>query len=192
MVPIQRNEILPLGEYELIRERFRSRVIAEKRARRVSIGEHLSAVFESRDTVMLQIQEMLRTERITKEPAILHEIETYNELLPTDGGLSLTLFVEIPSRELRDQMLVDLAGLEDHVRVEIDGERFPASGKREGAEASRTTAVHYLKVALSPEASAKIRERKVSSAAVVVDHPKYSERAELSRATLSSLADDAS
>src|SRR5688572_24580768 len=117
MRPIDRSEILPIGEYETIRERFRARVIAEKRPRRVRIGEHLSAVFENRDSVMLQIQEMLRTERITSEPGILHEIETYNELLPGKDELSLTLFVEIPAKELRDKMLVELAGLEDHVSL---------------------------------------------------------------------------
>src|SRR5689334_19561323 len=114
MQPVTRSEILPIGEYEMIRERFRARVIAEKRPRRVRIGEHLSAIFENRDSVMLQIQEMLRTERITSEPAILHEIETYNELLPRKDELSLTLFVEIPAKDLREQMLVELAGLDQH------------------------------------------------------------------------------
>ena len=65
MQPILRNEILPLGEYEMIRDRFRARVIEEKRPRRIQLGEHLSVVLENRDSVMLQIQEMLRTERIT-------------------------------------------------------------------------------------------------------------------------------
>src|SRR5277367_2857405 len=96
---IQRNEILPLGDYEAIRPRFRARVIDEKKARRVKLGDHLSAIFENRDSVLLQIQEMLRTERITAEPAIHHEIETYNDLVPARGQVSLTLFVEIPDKE---------------------------------------------------------------------------------------------
>src|SRR5690349_24506610 len=100
MRPIERSEVLPIGEYEAIRERFRARVITEKRPRRVRIGEHLSAVFENRDSVMLQIQEMLRTERITSEHAVMHEIETYNDLIPGSDELSVTLFVEIPSKEL--------------------------------------------------------------------------------------------
>src|SRR5215218_8057940 len=115
MRPIDRNEILPIGDYEQVRDRFRSRVIAEKRPRRVKLGDHISAVFENRDSVLLQIQEMLRTERISSEPAIKHEIETYNELIPGDNELSLTVFVEVPDRELRDRMLIELAGLERHV-----------------------------------------------------------------------------
>lgn len=189
MRPIDRSEILPIGEYEPIRERFRARVIAAKRPRRVKLGDHISAIFENRDSVMLQIQEMLRTERITSEPAIAHEIETYNDLIPGEDELSLTLFVEIPEKEVRDRMLVELAGLEGHVGVEVDGALARAVGKREGASPERTTAVHYLKVKLSADAASRLRKRE-AKAAVVVDHPRYSARAELDAASLGALAED--
>lgn len=189
MRPVERNEVLPIGEYETLRERFRGRIIEEKRSRRVAVGPHLSVVFENHDSVLYQIQEMTRTERITSEHAILHEIETYNELIPGEGQLSFTLFVEIPEKELRDRMLVELAGLEDAIAIEVDGARFRATGRREGAVEGRTTAVHYLKVTLSPEAHAALKSR-AAKAAIVIDHPRYTERADLGRATLDSLARD--
>lgn len=190
MRPIDRSEILPIGEYEAIRDRFRARVIEEKRPRRVRLGDHMSAIFENRDSVMLQIQEMLRTERITSESGIAHEIETYNELLPGKDELSVTLFVEIPEKDMREKMLADLAGLEDHVGVEVDGAAFRAGGKRQGAEAGRTTAVHYLKVPLSAEAASMLRSRKAGSVALFVDHPRYSARVDLGPATLAKLVED--
>jgi hypothetical protein len=190
MQPIQRNEILPIGEYETLRPRFRARVIDEKKARRVTIGDHLSAVFENRDSVLLQIQEMLRTERITAEPAITHEIETYNDLIPGEGQLSLTLFVEIPDKATRDRMLVELAGLEDTIEVEIDGRRFAARGPRpDGFVPGRTTAIHYLKATLDADARAALASGK-AKAAIVVGHPRLAARAELGRATLAKLAED--
>jgi len=190
MHPIQRSEILPLGEYEAVRPHFRARVIEAKRPRRVRLGEHLSALFENRDSVMLQIQEMLRTERITAEAAVAHEIETYNDLLPGPDQLSVTLFVEIPDKDLRDRMLVELTGLEDHVGLEVDGERFAFTGKRpEAYVEGRTTAVHYLKVTLSPAAAARLRG-KGARAALVVTHPRYEARADLSPATVAGLAED--
>ncbi|WP_437679558.1 DUF3501 family protein [Sorangium sp. So ce131] len=189
MRPIDRNEVLGIGEYETIRERFRSRVIEEKRPRRVRIGDHLTAVFENRDSVLFQIQEMLRTERITSESGVLHEIETYNELIPGEGQLSLTLFVEIPDRSLRDKMLVELAGLEDAVSIEVDGVAARAAGKREGAVEGRTTAVHYLKVDLAGAAQAAIKARR-AAASIVVAHPRYSVKAPLGKATLDKLAQD--
>jgi hypothetical protein len=192
MVPIQRAEILSLGEYEMIRARFRTRVIDEKRARRVPLGDHLSAVFENRDSVLLQIQEMLRTERITSEPAILHELETYGELVPGENQLSLTLFVEESDKETRERLLVELAGIEDTVGVEVDGEIFPATGKLpDGFVEGRTTAVHYLKATLLPEAAGRIRDGS-GRAAIVVNHPKLSLRVGLGALTLKNLAEDLS
>lgn len=189
MRPIDRNEVLGIGDYEVIRERFRSRVIEEKRHRRVRIGDHISVVFENRDTVLFQIQEMLRTERITSESGVLHEIETYNDLIPGPGQLSMTLFVEIPDRAVRDQMLVDLAGLEDTVSIEVDGVAARARGKREGAVEGRTTAVHYFKVDLPAEAQAAIKAGR-AEVALVIAHPRYAHRVPLGKATLAKLADD--
>jgi Protein of unknown function (DUF3501) len=189
MRPIERNEVLSIGEYETIRERFRSRVIEEKRPRRLHVGEHMTVVFENRDSVLFQIQEMLRTERITSESGILHEIETYNDLVPGPGQVSITLFVEIPDRALRDQMLVELAGIEESLSLEVDGVKHAARGKRDGAVPGRTTAVHYLKVALTPEAQAAIKT-KAAKVALVVEHPRYKAREELGKAALLKLVED--
>jgi hypothetical protein len=193
MKPVDRSEILPLGAYEQIRDRFRNRVIAEKRARRVSIGEHMSAVYENRDTVLLQIQEMLRTERITKASAVDHEIATYNELVPGDDELSMTLFIEINDKQERERLLVALAGMEEHVLLEIDGERFAAkAGHKDGAQEGRTTAVQYYKIPLSPDAAAKLRDRVATDVALVVDHDAYPARARLGDAALREVAGDLS
>jgi hypothetical protein len=190
MLPIERNEILPLGDYEAIRPHFRARVIEEKNVRRFALGPHMSGLFENRDSVMLQIQEMLRTERITKEEAILHEMATYNDLLPGPSELSMTCFVEVADRALRDETLASLAGLEKCFAVEVDGESFGVRNSREeDALPDRTTAVHYLKATLSPEATAKIRAGN-ARVAVVVQHPGYAARADLGKAALAALASD--
>src|ERR1700736_1779658 len=119
MKPIQRSEILGIAEYEPIRERFRARVIEAKKRRRVVLGPKATAVFENRDTMMLQIQEMLRTERITREGAIQHEIETYNQLVPKAAELSCTVMIEIPEKEERDAFLVAARGFERHVMLVV-------------------------------------------------------------------------
>jgi hypothetical protein len=192
---VERSEILPLGDYEAVRPRFRARVVAEKARRRARLGEHLSVLFENHDSVLLQVQEMLRTERITSEAGIAHELETYTELVPRRGELSLTLFVEIPDAALRERLLRELALLEEHVWLEVDGERFAFVGEREGREArqARTTAVHYLKATLSQAAQRALEatlEGGSPSAALVIDHPAYPARAELSRETCAALAAD--
>ncbi len=89
-------------------------------------------------------------------------------------------------------MLVELAGLEDVVALEVDGARFPAAGPRPaGFTPGVTTAVHYLKATLSPEAADAVAARR-AKVALVVAHPKLSVRSELGRATLAALAEDLS
>jgi hypothetical protein len=192
MRTIERNEILPLADYEQIRPHFRARIIEEKRPRRVAVGEHLAVTFENRDTVLLQIQEMLRTERITAEPAILHEIATYNDLVPGEDEVSLTLWVQIPDKPLRDRLLVELAGLEDTVRLDVDAESFVLKGPRpDGFMEGRTTAVHYLKAKLSPAAATAIKAR-TARVTIAIEHPLHPARIELDRATVAKLSEDLS
>jgi Protein of unknown function (DUF3501) len=191
MNPVERSEVLPLGDYEAIRGPFRARIIADKQYRRVAVGDDISVVFENRDTVLLQIQEMLRTERITKDAAIQHEIDTYNELVPGDDQLSMTLFIEINDKERRDKTLQDCAGIEKHVYLEVDGERFAAqAGEREGATDDRTTAVQYYLVTVGAEAAKRLKSGDVESVALATDHPNYTARAVLSPDTVRQLAGD--
>jgi hypothetical protein len=189
MKPIDRSEVLELGAYEQIRERFRARVIAEKKRRRVEIGDHISALFENRDTVLHQIQEMLRTERITQGSAIAHEIETYNALIPSEGELSVTFFIEYPEAAQRDRMLVELAGIESAMWFEAGGERAQIRGEKRGDRTDRTTAVHYTRIPLGPKALAALRAGQ-GPVKIGVAHPKYTAEATLSGDTLAALRDD--
>ena len=190
MTPVARNEILGLAEYEQIRDVFRRRVIEQKQRRRVAIGNNMSVLFENRDTVLFQIQEMLRAERITREDAILHELETYNELVPGEHELSATIFVEYSDAAERDRMLVALAGLEDRFYLEVDGERLTARNETRGTRADRTTAVHYVKFPLSDAAEARLREGSAVSVRLGTAHPAYDQSAALPESTLAELRAD--
>jgi hypothetical protein len=189
MKPVDRSEILSLGEYESIRDRFRARVIEEKKGRRVKLGDRATCVFENHDTVLMQIQEMLRTERITRDAAVQHEIDTYNELIPPPGGLSATIMIEIDDPAARDAFLVAARGLEAHVALLCGGERVPATWDKAREHPDRLSAVLYLKFPLGEAARRAIAGRK-DPVAVVVDHPAYAARAELPAAMVMSLAED--
>ncbi len=189
MKPVSRGEILDLGAYEEIRERFRARIMEEKKRRRVALGPNMSVLFENHDTALFQIQEMIRTERITKESSVVHEIETYNELVPADDELSITLFVEYPEPQERERMLTALAGLERRVYAVVAGERIAFVGAARGARDDRTTAVHYLKLPLSGDAVRAV-QAPGADVRIGVDHPAYAVEVALPPATLSALVDD--
>jgi hypothetical protein len=194
MKKVERNELLGLAEYEQIRQRFMARVIAEKRDRRVIAGDEVSLVFENHDTVLFQVQEMLRTERITKEPSILHELDTYNDLIPAENELSATMFVEIPDAAVRDPRLVELAGLESRIALEVLGTLVRARNETRGVLPDRTTAVHYVKFPMDADLARRLvsrsKEDPTGALALVLDHPKLTLRHELPAATVRAVAED--
>jgi hypothetical protein len=188
MKPVDRSEILDLGAYEQIRDRFRARVIEEKKRRRVALGSNMTVLFENHDTVLYQIQEMLRTERITAEKAVMHEIETYNDLVPGQDELSATIFVEYDERAERERMLEQLAGLEDKFYVKVGDERCAVVPDPRNDRDDRTTAVHYVKFPLSPAAAERVR--KGESVSVGVDHEAYRVEAVLPNDVRAALSED--
>jgi hypothetical protein len=188
--PVLRSELLDLAAYEQVREAFRRRVIELKRLRRVQVGPNITALFENRDTVLYQVQEMLRTERITREDAVLHELETYNELVPGRDELSVTFFIEYPEREERERMLAALAGVEDKFYLESSGTRVAVRNETRGTLSDRTTAVQYTKFPLPAALAAGLRSREKQDIFLGVEHPAYSARVALPRGAVEEIAHD--
>ena len=137
---IARNSLLSLEAYARERKAFRARVMEHKKVRTLHIGGHVTLQFEDELLIRYQIQEMLRTERITQEAAIAHELETYNALVPGERELSLTLFIEYQDRDERERMLAALAGLEDKFRLRVGSELVPVVPDARGTDRERTMA----------------------------------------------------
>ena len=188
MKPVRRDEVLDLGAYEEIRPRFRQRITRLKKARRVFIGDHVTLMFENHDTVLFQIQEMIRTERISKEAGIQHEIDTYNDLIAGPGQLSATAMLEYPEREQRERMLRELVGVEEKFYVAVGDARFWSRSELRTVDEEKTTAVHYLIFDLGA-AYDKLDADGVA-AAVGVDHPAYQAEIELDETVRASLLED--
>lgn len=178
------EEVLDLLAYEKEREARRAGVIALKRHRRVRLGEQLSLLFENRETVLFQIQEMVRTERIVRDDKLRDELDAYNPLIPDPGELSATLFIEIADLHLMSQDEVRaqvgrFLGLErGHVALELGGQRVVARFEDGHSNEEKMAAVHYLRFALPVETRAALAEPRLPGR-FVVDHPRYSAQAEL-------------
>ena len=86
MTKLTLEDIADLRAYEREREDFRARIIELKTRRRVHVGPILTFVFENRDTIRFQIQEMARAEKIISDEGIEAELRAYNPLIPEAGS----------------------------------------------------------------------------------------------------------
>lgn len=145
MKPVERSELLDWQTYRDGREKSRPLALAVKEARRIEVASVLTFLFENRDTVRYQVQEMMMTERIAREADIQRELQTYNELLGGPGELGATLLIGIEDVAERDRKLRAWLALPRHLYAKLpDGTRVrPRYDERQVGD-ERLSSVHYL------------------------------------------------
>jgi hypothetical protein len=180
---VERSDILDYVTYGEQREAIRDSALRAKSVRRVLVGEYFTFLFENRETVLYQVQEMMRIEHIVKEDDIRHELETYNELIHPAGTVGCTLMVGIDDEEVRDQKLQEWMGLNDHIYAKLPDGRLarPTWDPRQVGD-TRLSSVQYLSFALGPEAPV----------AIGIEMPGIDAETELSDAQREALRDDLS
>ncbi|HSP04389.1 MAG TPA: DUF3501 family protein [Acidimicrobiales bacterium] len=153
------SDIADLREYERERADFRAHVIDLKRRRRVGLGPFVTVLFENRDTIRFQIQEMARVEKLFTDEAIEGELRVYNPLVPEPGELALTLFIELTSELALRDWLPRLVGIERTLELRIgegdDRLVIPCIPDEEHQEQLTreeiTASVHYIHFELDPD-----------------------------------------
>ena len=192
MKPITFEETLSLADYERVRARLRPLFIHEKERRRLTVGSHLTFIFENAQTVWYQVQEMIRTEKMTARDAVQHEIDTYNELIPAPGSLSATLLIEYAESAERDAALRRLVGLERHLRLTLGALRIAASFDDRQMSTERISAVQFVRFApaggIDADEFSELAAR--GEAAIVADHPSLAARGAISGPLAGALAED--
>jgi hypothetical protein len=191
-------DVLDLVRYEQAREAMRAAVIALKKDRRIALGDTLTLLFENRQTVLFQIQEMVRTERLFAREQIQGELDAYNALIPGPGELSATLFVEIPDvvRMSPEEVLRAInrfQGLdEDRISLSFgNGLRASARFEPGHSKEEKMAAVQYLRFAMPAGATEALADpaREVK---LVAEHPSYRAEAVLSAGLRAQLLADLS
>tara|TARA_Y100000590_G_scaffold111383_1_gene127012 strand:- start:5940 stop:6521 length:582 start_codon:yes stop_codon:yes gene_type:complete len=189
MKPVDLSEILDLTAYEKARPEFLKKIIDLKTPRRISVGDRLTFIFENRETVIFQIQEMLRAERTVDDQQIQSEISIYNELIPQKQELSATLMIEIPSGEHIQSELNRLVGIDEHVILQIDEDSLRAQFDSKQFEEEKISAVQYVRFNLSSKLCEKFLDTS-STVAIQIDHPNYKARTEIVGMSRASLSND--
>jgi uncharacterized protein DUF3501 len=188
-------DVKDLVQYEKVRDEMRAQVIELKKTRRVAVGPNLTFLFENRETVLFQVQEMVRTERMVEAWKIQEELDTYEALLPGRGELSATLFIEIPDLVALSNDEVRAAvnrfqGLDrESVWLVIGDERVGARFEGGHSKDEKMAAVQYLRFRPS-EAARRTLASPEAEVRIVVEHPRYRAETALTPETRRALVAD--
>lgn len=186
------TDIADVREYERGRAEFRTSVMETKRKRRLSFGTIITLMFENRDTMLLQIQEMARVEKLTTDDEIQVELDTYNPMIPEPGQLTATVFLELTSDEQMREWLPKLVGIERSFAIVLpNGDRVRSITEEAHAgqltREETTAAVHYIRFEFTPE---QVESFASGTVRIQIEHPDYLEAVELSESTHTELLTD--
>ena len=169
------DDIVDNAAYEDERDEFRTRIIALKKRRRIGVGEFVTLVFENRETMRFQIQEMARVERMDSDAAIEGELAVYNKLIPEPGSLSATLFIELTSDEDLRSWLPKLVGIEKSIELRLsDGTVIvdipEADHEAQLTREEITASVHYIGFVLT---ESEVEAFAAGPVELAVNHSEY-------------------
>jgi hypothetical protein len=183
-------DILPVDEYQAIRADKRAEAIECKKLTRVSVGPNATVLFETWDSMWLQVQEMLRIEKGGDEQ-IPDEIAAYDPMVPKGSELTATVLFEVADADRRDAFLRTIGGVEKHIAVEVGGHTIRARPEgdieRTRERDNKASAVHFFHFDFTPEAIAAWKSGQ-GNAMVLIDHPAYGHAAVIGAATREYLA----
>lgn len=190
MNKLTEKDLLSYEEYAPIYEKFLRSVIEEKKIRRISLNDRMSGLFETRLSVWFQIQEMIRAEQISRKDYLEEMLEVYNELIPDDQELSMTLFIEIPNQEELRAFNKTIVGIEQAVQLKFSGQQItsyePTAENEDDHEEKYTQSVHYLRFPFS-QAQLEAFLANESDVVLSISHPHFQSEMVLPAALTASL-----
>ena len=188
---IQKSDIMPLDAYIKDRKELRKNIVNFKKNRRVALGPYATFYFESYETMLAQVQEMLYIEKGGDEQ--LHdELIAYNPLIPNGKELTATLMFEIDNPISRAAFLGKVGGIEEMVFMKINGETVKAVPEEDVDRTSaegKASSVQFIHFNFTDEQIQKFKSNDVSIE-LGMDHKEYSHTTKLSKENIASLSSD--
>jgi hypothetical protein len=191
MAALTMSDILPPAEYARNRSEWKRKIGALKRDRRVAVGPYVTFYFESRDTMWLQVQEMIYIEKGGMAQAA-DELEVYNPLIPNGTELIATFMIEIDDPIRRKNVLDGLGGIEEAAFLRVGGETIlgvPETDQDRTTEEGKASSVQFVHFSFSPAQIAAFRSGE-GEVVLGFTHPRYGHMAVLPDAVRTALATD--
>ncbi|MEZ5994838.1 MAG: DUF3501 family protein [Hyphomonadaceae bacterium] len=188
---IEASDIVAAEQFGRERQARRAALLPVKRLRRVEVGPYCTFYFESYETMLFQVQEMLYIERGGQEQ-LADELAAYNPMIPQGDELVATIMFEIDEPRRRAAVLARLGGAEECFFIQVGDEKIRGLSEQEVErtnEEGKASSVHFVHFKLKPEHIARFRDPATQILAGV-DHETYAHMALLSPAARAELAKD--
>lgn len=184
-------DIIDVNTFGAKRKELRAALLPKKKLRRIDVGAHCTFYFESYDSMLFQIQEMLYIEKGGQEQ-LADELSAYNPLIPNGNELVATMMFEIDDPVRRLNMLLKLGGIEKHVFLQINDEKIyvvPEDDAERTSADGKTSSVHFFHFPLSAAQKTAFKDPD-NTVILGSDHPNYGHMSVLSSDTIAELAQD--
>ena len=187
---ISKEDIMPLDVYTKNRRELRKNIVEFKKDRRVALGPYATFYFESYETMLAQVQEMLYIEKGGDEQ-LKDELAAYNPLVPNGKELTATLMFEIDNPVSRAAFLGKVGGIEEKVFMKVEGEKIKAIPEEDVDRTSaegKASSVQFIHFSFTDEQIGKFKNS--SEIEIGIDHSEYSHMTKLADTTIKSLSAD--
>ncbi len=187
---ISKEDIMPLDVYTKNRRELRKNIVEFKKDRRVALGPYATFYFESYETMLAQVQEMLYIEKGGDEQ-LKDELAAYNPLVPNGKELTATLMFEIDNPVSRAAFLSKIGGIEEKVFMKVEGEKIKAVPEEDVDRTSaegKASSVQFIHFSFTDEQIGKFKNS--SEIEIGIDHSEYSHMTKLADTTIKSLSAD--
>jgi len=188
---IQKQDIMPLDVYIKNRKELRKNIVSFKKDRRIALGPYATFYFESYETMLAQVQEMLYIEKGGDEQ-LKDELEAYNPLIPNGKELIATLMFEIDNPVSRSAFLSKVGGIEEKVFIKIDGEIAKAVPEKDVDRTSsdgKASSVQFIHFELTDKQIQNFKSKSIDIE-LGINHKEYSHTTKLSLENINSLSAD--
>ncbi len=188
---IEKGDLVLFGEYAKNRKEIRKNLVELKKNRRIAIGPYATFYFESFETMLGQVQEMLHIEKGGEEQ-LKDELNAYNPLIPKGKELVATLMFEIDDPVLRSSFLGKVGGIEEKVYMQVDNQKVKAIPEHDVDRTSsegKASSVQFLHFNFSDDQIKKFKDIN-TEITITIDHPLYNHTTKISEDTKTSLKSD--
>ena len=188
---IQKDDLIPQEIYTKNRKQIRKDLVEFKKDRRIALGPYATFYFESFETMLAQVQEMLHIEK-GGDDQLKDELIAYNPLVPNGKELVATLMFEIDNPVTRAVFLGKVGGIEEKIFMKIDNElvqAVPESDVDRTSAEGKASSVQFIHFKLNDD---QISKFKIGSSNIElgINHKEYTHTTKLSEDNIKSLSAD--